>query len=104
MPESVDAGTESPEREALTRLESAVGRILTDLSRTREDLTRERARLAATEEALHAFRHGDEDPVALRGRVQTLERENEDLKGRVTKGREVVQRLLARVRFLEEQG
>lgn len=101
---SVDGEADSPERQALGRLESAVGRILGELSRTRDQLARERARVRAAEGALEAFRDGDEDPVELRERVLALERENKDLKERVMKSRQVVERLLARIRFLEEQG
>lgn len=100
----MDGEADSPERQALGRLESAVGRILDELSRTRDELARERGRIAAAEGALEAFRAGEEDPVELRERVLALERENEDLKERVTKSRQVVERLLARIRFLEEQG
>lgn len=100
----MDGEADSTERQALSRLEGAVGRILDELSRTRDQLAQERARVGAAEGALDAFRHGEEDPVELRERVLALQRENQDLKERVTKSRQVVERLLARIRFLEEQG
>jgi hypothetical protein len=37
-------------------------------------------------------------------RLEKLESENQDLLFRVEKGKEGVERLLARIRFLEEQG
>ena len=36
--------------------------------------------------------------------LESLEEENADLRDRVTRGREGVKRLLARIRFMEEQG
>jgi hypothetical protein len=71
--------------------------VLTDRARTAESRTGE------LEALLARFSSGEEDPGAYVEKLRTLEEENADLRGRIEQGREAAQRLLARIRFLEEQ-
>jgi len=105
-------------REALARLEAVVGHLLDEWpglgERLREAELRLReaeARLRETEEkkleleglleAVRSDRGGD--IVELRERLNRAEADNEELRARVTEGAESVDRLLSRLRFLEDQ-
>ena len=98
-----DKVNDSPERAALKRLDgavqSALGQVkeLTDRARTAEARSRE------LEALLDRFSRGGENPGAYMERLRALEEENGDLQGRLANGRETAERLLAKVRFLEEQ-
>jgi hypothetical protein len=56
------------------------------------------------EALLKRFTEEGEDPRELTARLRTLESDNAELVSRLRKGKEAVDRLLARIRFLEEQG
>ncbi len=91
-----------PARAALKELDEAVGRMLEeygDLSARVQD-TEDRTR--DVEELLRRFTKGDVDVGGLQERLALLETENEDLRARVDDGRAGVQRILDRIRFLEE--
>ena len=94
---------ERPERVALQQLERAVGEAL-----VRMDGLRGRAEQAETKngelsELLRRFLGDDAEAGRLLTRLQSLEAENADLKARLARGREGVERMLARLRFLEDQ-
>lgn len=91
------------DRAAFQSLEAAVGRTLEELERLRGELDAARADRERLTGLLQAFRQGDRDPAEMSERLEALERENADLRDRVTRGREGVERLLARIRFLEDQ-
>jgi predicted RNase H-like nuclease (RuvC/YqgF family) len=101
--ESVDRETEAPERAALARLEVVVGKLLDEVMELKEQLHRSQTRTSELSALLEGLQKGEADPVRLQDRVRELEEENEDLKARLGKGREGIHRLLARIRFLEEQ-
>jgi predicted nuclease with TOPRIM domain len=61
------------------------------------------ARNGELEALLARFDSGEEDPGAYVERLKALEKENTDLRGRIEQGRDAAERLLARIRFLEEQ-
>ncbi len=61
-----------------------------------------RARTAELEEQLQRFLQGQETPSELLDRIRRLEEENRDLKERIAEARAGVERMLARVRFLQE--
>ena len=94
---------DQPERAALKRLDGAVKtallqvRTLGDRARTAE------ARSKELEALLDRFSAGAEKPGEYVERLRALDEENGDLRGRLANGRETAERLLARVRFLEEQ-
>lgn len=93
----------SPERGAFQALEGAVGRALDELERLRAALAASERRRGELGELLDGFRQGRRDPAEMATRLEALERENADLRRRVSQGREGVERLLARIRFLEDQ-
>lgn len=98
------AGGLPSDRRAFLRLERAVSQLLA----ARDGLERRarvaEARTAEVEALLRRLAGGELDPGALAERVRQLESENEDLLRRIDEAREGVERLLARIRFLEAQG
>lgn len=83
------------------RLELTVRRLLDDYDRCTERARTAERRLEELESTLKQVSSGGLDPVSLQARVDTLEAENRDLRGRLDQARERVARLLARLRFLE---
>lgn len=94
---------DAEERAALARLDEAVGELLTRAEHRRTHLEEARERSRELEVLLRKFGQGEEDPSGLQARIAELTKENQELRARVEKGREAVKRLLARIRFLEEQ-
>lgn len=84
-------------------LETAVARALEEIERLRRSAADSDRRCAELEALLGSFQVGDENPVAMKTRLTRLEAENRDLHQRIGRGRETVERLLARMRFLEDQ-
>lgn len=84
-------------------LERTVGLAVEELQRMRARAAEAAGRCAELEGLLTNFRVGEEDPMAMKTRLTRLEEENRDLKERIEHGREGVDRLLARIRFLEGQ-
>lgn len=101
MSESEGNRTPPAEREALSKLEAGVGRLLAEVGHLRSRLRRTEARVRDLEALLMRFTKGDTDPAELRDTIVRLEGENQELKARIRDGREQVERLLSRVRFLE---
>ena len=95
--------TSTREREALSRLDEAVGGLLDELERLRKEHGEATSKAAELEELLANFVEGESEPGALVERVRELESENGDLRVRLEEGREGIRRMLARIRFLEEQ-
>ncbi len=100
---SGSGGGEATDRQALARLERAVGELLDEVDRLRGQSSRSEARVRDLEGLLRRFTKGEDDPARLLARLARVEAENEDLKGRIQEGRDGVERLLARIRFLEDQ-
>ena len=98
-----DPGAELSERQALARLEGVVGRLLDRADRLRERTRAAESRVQDVEELLRRFTKGEEDPSSLLDRVRIYESEARDLRERLERGRQGVERLLARIRFLEDQ-
>jgi predicted nuclease with TOPRIM domain len=92
------------DQEAFDRLEAAIEVALTRVEKLRAELRTSKEKAAEMETLLRKFTGGEEDPSSLLSRLQRLEDENGVLTERLRKGRDGVQRLLARIRFLEEQG
>ena len=92
-----------PERAAFQALEAQVGRVLELLQSTRSRAVEAEARRAEVEELLRRFTGDEAEAGRLLTRLKSLEAENADLRGRLGAGREGVERLLARIRFLENQ-
>ncbi len=94
---------ETTDRQALSRLERAVDELLEEVEGLRGLSARHEVRVRDLEALLRRFTKGDDDPARLLAQVAELEEENDLLKGRIQEGREGVERLLARIRFLEDQ-
>lgn len=92
-----------PEREAYKALERAAAKALKRLQELRSRTEDAEARSAELQELLKRFTADEGEAGRLLTRLRNLEAENADLRARLEKGREGVDRMLARVRFLEEQ-
>jgi chromosome segregation ATPase len=88
---------------AFDQLEGAIDQALTQVSELRQRTRAAESRTGELESLLERFSSGQENPGDYEERLRTLEALNGDLVGRLEKGREGVERLLARIRFLEEQ-
>lgn len=101
MPESEDVEIDA--RERLKALESAVKGLVARLKETERRASAAESRRTEVEELLREMTEGTADPAEMADRLEELERENADLRDRVDRGLEGVERLLSRVRFMEEQ-
>ncbi len=100
------AGPSSGAAGGASRMESlaeAVGRAVEAVREARRRAASAEERARRSDELLRQFVGGERDPVALSGRLSELEAENEMLRARVDKGRREVDRVLARIRFLENE-
>ena len=102
MSNGADSGV-SQDQAALKRLERAITVALRRLEETRGDAEEAAARSSEYEALVRRFTEDATEPERMISRLRTLEAENDDLRVRVEKGREGVERLLAKIRFLEEQ-
>ena len=91
------------ERQGLAALEVAVNRAVGEIQELRKRADQEAARNAGLETLLMSFQTGSERPDRMQERLDQLEAENRDLRARIMQGRESVERLLARIQFLEDQ-
>lgn len=92
-----------PERHGFPALDQAVGLALGELRRLRERAGEAERKSAELASLLHSFESGEESAVAMKERLVHLEAENADLRSRIERGRDTVERLIARVSFLENQ-
>ncbi len=84
-------------------LSQAVDRAVDAVREARRRAAAAEERAKRSDELLRQFVGGKRDPVALAGRLSELEAENEMLRGRMEQGRREVDRVLARIRFLENE-
>ena len=94
---------DGPERVALTELESAVGGLLDRLAHVRTRAEEAEGKSEELEELVRRFTGDGAEAGRMLTRLRGLEEENQDLRGRLKKGRAGVDKLLAKIRFLEEQ-
>ena len=99
------------EAAAFERLEVAVGRLVEALEQAQERVDEAEARIEEVEarnsemaQMVERFTESPGDAQEIMGRLKTLETENEDLRLRIDRGREGVERMIARIHFLENQG
>lgn len=104
MSDSEDSTTDAKSRRAFGELEERVNRLLEAHASVRRRAARAEARVVDLESLLRSFGKGDADPAELQLTLERIRDRNHNLRGRISKGREGVERLLARLRFLEEQG
>jgi septal ring factor EnvC (AmiA/AmiB activator) len=91
-----------PDRAAFRRLEGIVGAALARMEELSERAAAAEATTSEMEELVRRFTADADEPARMLSRLEALERENGDMKARLRRGREGVERLLARIRFLEE--
>jgi predicted RNase H-like nuclease (RuvC/YqgF family) len=103
MSDSEEAKADATDRQALARLESSVTRILEEAARLRSRAREAEDRVTDLEALLRRFTKGEVDPASLQRRLVHLESENQDLRERIEEGRAGVERLLSRIRFLQDQ-
>lgn len=103
MSTSDDRARAEAAESALVALEKAVGRALERIGTLESGLEVARGRRDEVEELLARMADGEENPADMQERLHLLETENAELRRRLHEGREGVERLLAKIRFLEEQ-
>ena len=84
-------------------LESAVRRLITEVHELRQVAADAQERARRSDELLREFAEGRQDPGTLSRRMAEVEAENDDLRGRIERGRERIDQILARIRFLEDR-
>ena len=89
---------------AFDQLEDMVDGVVAQLRELRRELSEAQDEGREMKELLRRFTGGEEEPNRLLTKLRTLEEENQELLQRLKLGKEGVERLLARIRFLEEQG
>jgi predicted nuclease with TOPRIM domain len=94
---------EQTDHAALAALESAVGGLLDRLSDVSMRAEEAEGKSEELEALVKRFTGDDAEAGRMLTRLKGLEEENQDLQGRLKKGRASVDRLLAKIRFLEEQ-
>lgn len=92
------------EQAAFARLEGAVERLLTRLADESTRAEAAEARSTELSQLVQRFTGDEAEAGRLLTRLKRLENENADLKGRLDRGRTGVERMIARIRFLENQG
>ena len=93
----------SREAAAFERLEVSIGRLADGLSEARDRAEEADARNAELAKLVERFTGDQEAAGDLVTRMKHLEAENADLRARLERGAEGVDRMLARIRFLENQ-
>jgi predicted nuclease with TOPRIM domain len=106
-----DDKSAGPDEAAFARLEEATSKLLerlaqesaqTDSERARGDAAE--ARVAELSQLLQRFTGDQAEADRLVSRLRRLEEENTDLRARIDRGRDGVERMIARIRFLENRG
>lgn len=97
---SDESAARVPEMRAL---ELAVGRVVAEVRGLRRRAKEAEERAERIDELLREFSEGSEDPGTLARKVAKLEGENEALRARIRRGREGIDRIMARIRFLEDR-
>ncbi|MGH7481830.1 MAG: hypothetical protein ACRELV_06710 [Longimicrobiales bacterium] len=85
------------------RLELAARRLLTGYGTSRDRARAAEARVRELERAVRDLSKGGADPVQLHRDIERLEKENRELHGRIALADERLQRILARLRFLQDE-
>ena len=94
---------QTPEVGHFVTLEAAVGRVVERMRMLERQLDEARRRAAELDGVLGRLTGGDLPPSALLERLSAAEARNQVLEQRLKEGRSRVERLLVKIRFLEEQ-
>ena len=92
-----------PERAAFDALERAVGHTLDRLASLNDRVAQAEGKGVELEELLRQFTGHEVEPGQIVTRLRILEEENTELRSRVDEARAGIERLLAKIRFLEDQ-
>ena len=84
-------------------LESAIRRLIGEMRELRQAAADAGERAERSDALLREFVEGRQDPAALARRMAEVEDENETLRGRIERGRERIDQILASIRFLEDR-
>lgn len=93
----------SPAAAAFAGLEEAVGRAIGRVRELEDELRAAEVRRRELEALLKRFTADDAEPSRMLDHLRRLEAENGEMRSRLEDGRAAVERLLARIRFLEEK-
>ena len=93
----------SPEQVAFAALEGVVGQALERLTNMTERVQVAETKSAELSELVKRFTGDDAEAGRMLTRLKRLEDENGDLRRRLEEGRAGVERMIARIRFLENQ-
>jgi predicted nuclease with TOPRIM domain len=96
-------GSDGSGEAALKRLQKAVMAALAEIERLRQEVSVAETQGAELDEMLRGVTAGEQSPREMMDRLHVLEGENRDLRERLFEGRSSVDRLLARIQFLEDQ-
>ncbi len=88
---------------ALEALTAAAKGAEKEIKRLRAVVEKADAKLLDQGRLLSSIATGKDSPSEMRERLTASETQNEDLLGRLEQGREAVDRMLAKLRFLEEK-
>lgn len=102
MSKSGDNGG-APEKKAFDALERAVAETLDRLEAMTDRVAAAEARSEELGEVVKRFTGDEGEAGRILTRLKDLEDENLDLRSRLEQGREGVDRMLAKIRFLENQ-
>ena len=103
MSKPADNGS-AAEQASFAALEGAVGQVLHRLGQEVKRAESAEAKSAELSELVKRFTGDDAEAGRMLTRLKRLEDENSDLRGRLDQGRAGVERMIARIRFLENQG
>lgn len=95
------ANSSAPDELAFEVLERAITKALAHIEALEDRLTSTEARSAELGEVVKRFTGEEGEADRILTRLQALEEENGDLRQRLEQGREGIDRLLAKIRFLE---
>jgi hypothetical protein len=87
----------------LDRLELTVRRLIEAHLLWQKRAEAAESRVAELESAIQDLSAGNIDPTALAEEVRVLEQRNESLLDRLTRAREAVERMMARLQFTSEE-
>ena len=103
MSDTGESRADAPDGKAFGRLETAVARLLKEHAAALGRARAAEARLQELEKRVNEARKSGSDPVQLQETISHLRERNADLEKRIDAGRAGVDRLLSRIRFLEER-
>ena len=99
---NTEGSGEGPDHAALAELEGAVGGLLDRLADVSARAEEAEGKSEEFEELVKRFTGDGAEAGRMLSRLKGLEEGNQDLRSRLKTGRESVDKLLAKIRFLEE--